>query len=60
MRLNFEFNVESYDAGLAARLEGIVRAKLSRAHRVSLEEVNARSLPVKIRDGATRLFTPYL
>ena len=59
-RLNFEFNIEAYDTGLAGQLAGLVGQKMKAAHQVTLEEVNGRPLPVKLRDGIARLFTPYL
>ncbi len=60
LRLNFEYNVECYDWGLAGRLDEIIQDKITQARRLTLEEINGRSLPVKLRDGATRLFSPYL
>ncbi len=60
LRLNFEFNVECYDCELAASLDRLVRDKLTVARQLSLEEVDRRSLPVKLRDNGARLFTPYL
>jgi cardiolipin synthase len=60
LRLNFEFNVECYDAGLGQEMEKLACEKLTRARAVTLEEVNARSLPIKLRDGTARLFAPYL
>jgi cardiolipin synthase A/B len=30
------------------------------ARRVSLDELAARSFPIKLRDGLARLFSPYL
>ncbi len=59
-RLNFEFTVECYSHDLAGRLEALVQAKLRDARRVTLEDVNSRKLPVKLRDGIARLFSPYL
>jgi cardiolipin synthase len=59
-RLNFEFNVECYDAALASRLEAIVRRKLAHATPVTLQEVDSRPLPIRLRDGICRLFTPLL
>jgi cardiolipin synthase len=59
-RLNFEFNVECYDRGLAEKLGQIINAKIDRAHNVTLEEINRRTLPLKLRDGIARLFSPYL
>ncbi len=60
LRLNFEFNVECYDTELAQRLDQWVETKLKDAHSVSMEEVNGRLLPARLRDGIARLLTPYL
>lgn len=60
LRLNFEFNVECYDEALGETLEGIIKEKAATAREVSLEEVNARGLPTKLRDGLARLLSPYL
>jgi cardiolipin synthase len=60
LRLNFEFNLECYDPKLAGLLEGMGRAKIGRARRVTLEEVDGRRLAVKLRDGLARLLSPYL
>ncbi|HSP81780.1 MAG TPA: phospholipase D-like domain-containing protein [Myxococcaceae bacterium] len=60
LRLNFEFDVECYDAELAARLESLIDARLQHARRLTLEEVNSRSLPIRLRDGVARLLSPYL
>ena len=60
LRLNFEFNLECYDRELAARLEVLLRQKLAGAREISLEEIDRRSVPGRLRDGAARLLTPYL
>ena len=60
LRLNFEFNVECYSADLGQRLEALVQSKRAVARRVTLQEMDARPLPVKLRDGLARLFAPYL
>jgi cardiolipin synthase len=60
LRLNFEFNLECYDLDLAARMGKLIESKLAKARRISLEEVDSRSLPVRLRDGVARLATPYL
>ena len=60
LRLNFEFNLECYDVALARRLEQWVEAKRKDAHPVTLDEVNGRALPARLRDGLARLLTPYL
>jgi cardiolipin synthase len=60
LRLNFEVNVECYDAGLAADASALVRDRIGRARRLLRAEMDARSLPVQLRDGVARLFSPYL
>lgn len=60
LRLNFEFNVECYDADLAGRLEELVQEKIAGARGITLADVDGRSLPVRIRDGTARLLTPFL
>jgi cardiolipin synthase len=60
LRLNFELDVECYDAELAARVEAVAEARIARARPVTLADVDARSLPVKLRDGVARLLSPYL
>ncbi len=59
-RLNFEFNLECYDKNLADTLNKIINEKIDGAHKVTLSEVKSRTLPVKLRDGIARLFSPYL
>ena len=60
LRLNFEFDVECYSVELGAHMDGLVEARLSQSRPYTLAQVNARPLPVKLRDGAARLFAPYL
>jgi cardiolipin synthase A/B len=60
LRLNFEFDVECYDTALVKELDRLVERKLKTARPVTLEEVNGRSLPIKLRDGFARLAAPYL
>ena len=60
MRLNFEFNVETYDRDLAARLDRLIAEVIGRSRPRTLAEVDARSLPVRLRDGVARLLSPYL
>ena len=60
LRLNFELNVECYGREFAGEMEAIVQTKLREAKPVTLEEVDGRPLPVRLRDGVARLFTPYL
>ena len=60
LRLNFEYNLECYHLELAQRLDKLIETKLRSAHQVTLEEVDSRALPARLRDGIARLATPYL
>jgi len=60
LRLNFEFDVECYDHELADSLYRWMSQRRDRAKRVTLADVDGRSLPVRLRDGVARLLTPYL
>ena len=58
LRLNFELTVEFYDAALAAKLAGMIDSR--RVQPITLEEIDRRALPVKLRDAAARLAMPYI
>jgi cardiolipin synthase len=60
LRLNFEFNVECYEAALAAELDSLIDQKLAGARPLALADVYNRSFPIKLRDGAAWLLSPYL
>ncbi len=60
LRLNFELDVECFDADLGRILEPLAEERIARARRVTLADVDARSAPAKLRDGVARLFSPYL
>ena len=60
LRLNFEFNVECYDPVLTATVNRIFEQKRDAARPVTAEELDGRSLPVRLRDGIARLASPYL
>ncbi len=60
LRLNFEFDVECYEAALADQLHRWMTEKRRRARQITLADVDSRSLPVRLRDGVARLLTPYL
>ena len=60
LRLNFEFNVETYDRELCATLGRHIAGVIARSRPITLDEVDGRSLPVRLRDGIARLFSPYL
>jgi len=60
LRLNFEFNLECYDRSLAREMGRWFDARWRRARPVTLEEVDARPLPIRLRDGLARLAAPFL
>jgi cardiolipin synthase len=60
LRLNFELNVECYSVELGAHLGGLIQARIGGSREITLASVDARPLPVKLRDGIARLFAPYL
>ena len=59
-RLNFEFDVESYDPALAGPLDGEVAKTVGRSRELTPADLRRRSLPAKLRHGIARLLTPYL
>ncbi|WP_406699054.1 phospholipase D-like domain-containing protein [Singulisphaera sp. Ch08] len=60
LRLNFEFNLECYGVEFATRLHQLFQDRLRDAVPVTSDVLNARNLPIKLRDGAARLLSPYL
>jgi cardiolipin synthase len=60
LRLNFELNCEIYSVSFGAHMDGLVQARINGARRVTQADLNARPLPVKLRDGVARLFAPFL
>ncbi len=60
LRLNFELDVESYDAGVAEELDAVIDNRLRLARPVTLADVDQRPLALRLRDGLARLLSPYL
>jgi cardiolipin synthase len=60
LRLNFELNVECYSRPLAARLSSILDNKIATGRPLTIEDLERRSLPRRLRDGAAWLAQPYL
>ncbi|MDD5140811.1 MAG: phospholipase D-like domain-containing protein [Verrucomicrobiales bacterium] len=60
LRLNFELNVECYGRDFADEMELVIERKIRDAREVTLAEVDARTVPGKLRDAIARLFSPYL
>ena len=59
-RLNFEFNVEFYDAQLAADLMHMTQDRFEAAEPMTLEAWHGRHILVKLRDALVGLGAPYL
>ena len=60
LRLNFEFNVECYNARLGEQLHSFVNRRIQRACELSLDDFRKRGKLIRMRDGAARLLSPYL
>jgi cardiolipin synthase len=60
LRLNFEFNVECYDPEFAATLGVLVQKRQAASREITLAEVDARPIWMRLRDGVCRLALPYL
>ncbi len=60
LRLNFEIAVEIMDDDFAQLLSRHCDTVISRSRRVTLQEVDSRSYPARIRDSIAWLFSPYL
>jgi cardiolipin synthase len=60
LRLNFEYNVECYDAALANRLDALIDAKVADSRPLELADLERLSLPLRLRNGLARMLQPYL
>lgn len=60
LRLNFEANLEAYDADLAGVLEEHFAAKRALAKPILLDAVKAAPATRRLRNNIARLFAPYL
>ena len=60
LRLNFEIAVEVYDDAFGAELVRHIDSIIAKSRPVTLQEVDGRSLPVRLRDSVAWLFSPYL
>ncbi len=60
LQLNFEFNLECYDSGLASTLEAMVAEKLENGTEVALHDLKKRPLRIQLRDNLARLLSPFL
>jgi len=60
LRLNFEFNLESYSDELAGELETLFASRRDASTEVSATGLLSRPLPLRLRDGLARLLVPFL
>ncbi|MBL39441.1 MAG: cardiolipin synthase [Xanthomonadales bacterium] len=60
LRLNFELQLEIFSPEFAQRMARRALEAAHRGRRVTLAEVDGRSLPVRVRDSLCWLFSPYL
>lgn len=60
LRLNFELNLSVFDEGFAAGLNRHFEQAFQASREIMQEELDRRSLPVRLRDNCARLFSPYL
>jgi len=60
LRLNFELQVEVFDPAFARRMAARLDHAAQRGRPVTLDEVDGRSFPARLRDSACWLFSPYL
>ncbi len=59
-QLNFEVNALFYSTLLARRLEGIFFEDLAQSDEIALSEVLKRSMPRRLAENTSRLFSPLL
>jgi cardiolipin synthase len=60
LRLNFELNLECYDAALGARMKSWFERRREASVEVTGTGLDSRSLPRRLRDSIARLLSPYL
>jgi cardiolipin synthase len=60
LRLNFEMVIETFDQPFVQKLNAYFDDILQRSSETSLQEVDSRPLPIRVRDSLCWLFSPYL
>jgi cardiolipin synthase len=60
LRLNFEFNMEIFDPSVNRELADHFETACNRSRAVLENEVLRQPLPLRLRDGLAKLFSPYL
>jgi cardiolipin synthase len=59
LRLNFELVVEIFDCQFVQELQLYIDETIAQSRQTSLNEVDSRPLPVRLRDSLFWLFSPY-
>jgi cardiolipin synthase len=60
LRLNFELGVECYDQRLVSQLDELAAQRIAAARRLEAKELADTTWPIRLRNAAARLFSPYL
>jgi cardiolipin synthase len=60
LRLNFELDVECFDEQFAGWVHDTIASRIAASRPFTLEDADARSVAIRIRDGIARLASPYL
>ena len=60
LRLNFELGVEMFNDDLARTVEAHIEEAVASSRRITMEELDNRPLPIRIRDAIFWLFSSYL
>ncbi|MCB1597669.1 MAG: PLDc N-terminal domain-containing protein [Gammaproteobacteria bacterium] len=60
LRLNYELGIEVFSAQLNAELRAHIEVLVAGSTRLMPDELTGRSVPVRLRDAAAYLFSPYL
>lgn len=60
LRLNFELNLTVIDTCFATVLKQHFESAFQNAREITIDELESRSLPIKLRDSFCHLFSPYL
>ena len=59
-RLNFEFDLESYDESLVTQIDGLIDKKIAGARKFDPVEITSWPKWIQLRNAATHLLAPYL
>lgn len=60
LRLNFELGVECYDPRLVSQLDAFIDQRIAATRRLDATELADAKWPIRLRNSAARLFSPYL